>query len=215
MSSNEEFAVTPYIEPVICTKDEGNFEIILTSFQSTSSCNIMHVNAICENKNFIQARSRGRKSSKRLYAIEMNMSRQLYLHSYSRIDSIDSLLNSTNINYVTWKYWHAPVTHAKKLAIATAYDIYLEIAEGIGIPECKVTNPVDYFTFRDTLSKQMTSYHPKRQMYKGDEVMRSVSQMNKEERRKEKKGSILHSCIMMRMMMMILTTLVTSPTNNF
>ena len=59
--------IARYIEPVILVKDGGNYEIVLTSFQSTSSCNIISVNSMSRNQNFVEARSRGRKDKKILY----------------------------------------------------------------------------------------------------------------------------------------------------
>ena len=174
-----------HIEPVILVKEEENYEIVLTSFQSTSSCNLMSVNSISENKNFVEARSRGRKDQKRIYVIEQNMSRLLYLKTYSRIDSIDHLIKITNINYRTWKYWHSPVNHAKAMSIAIAHDIYLEVCEGNLLPDCKNPHPVDYYTFRDILSRQMCLYDPRKQKYQGDEKMRSVLSMNKVARKRK------------------------------
>ena len=71
--------VAKYIEPIILVKECENYEIVHTSFQSTSSCNIMSVNAITENKNFVEARSRSRKKSIRIYVIEQDLARLLYL----------------------------------------------------------------------------------------------------------------------------------------
>ena len=182
-----------YIEPVILVNDNDNYEIVLTSFQSTSSCNIMSVNSMSENRNFVEARSRGRKEHKRVYVIEQNTSRRLYLKSYSRIDSIDHLIKNCNLGYRTWKYWHAAMTHAKGLAITVAYDIYLEITEGHLNPSFKVKEPVDFYTFRDQLSVQMCQYEPKNQIYKGDEKMRVVSKMTCTMRQKRKSDAVVRT----------------------
>ena len=180
-----------YIEPVILVKDNTDYEIVLTSFQSTSSCNIMSVNSFSENRNFVEARSRGRKDKKRVYVIEQNIARQLYLKSYSRIDSIDHLIKNCNLGYLSWKYWHSAATHGKALAITVAYDMYLEVAEGILHPSFKVKNPVNFYSFRDVLSKQMCSYDPMKQMYAGDEQMRLVSRTMKTMREKRKADTIV------------------------
>ncbi len=175
-----------YIEPVILVKEFDNYEIVLTSFQSTSSCNIMSVNAFTENKNFVEARSRGRKEHKRVYVIEQNLARLLYLKTYSRIDSMDHLIKISNLHYCTWKYWHAPVNHAKGMAIAVAYDMYLEICEGNLLPSCSISVPADFYTFRDILSRQLCTYDPTEQKYPGDEKTRSVISLNKKERKRKK-----------------------------
>ena len=181
--------VARFIEPVILVKQQENYEIVLTSFQSTSSCNIMTVNAFDENHNFIEARSRGRGNHRRMYCIENNTARRLYLKTYSRIDSIDHLLKNMKLKYTTWKYWHAPVNHCKALAIATAYDLYLEVCEGKSDPALKLSHPVDSFIFRDILSRQMCNYLPEEQKYPGDENMRLVTVMNRKRKAELKKNT--------------------------
>ena len=146
--------VARYVQPVIAVKNCGTHDIVLTSFQSTSSCNIISVNGFSSNRNFIEARQRGRKKGKRFYVIEQNMARLLYLKTYSRIDSIDHMIKNCRLKYTCWKYWHAPVNHGKALALTVAYDMYLECAEGELDPTWKC-RPVDFHTFRDVCSRQM------------------------------------------------------------
>ena len=191
--SNKRSKAARYIQPVVLVKEKPNYELVLTSFQSTPSCNIMSVNSMSENKNFIEARCRGRKNNKRHYVIEQNNARRLYLKSYSRIDSIDHLIKNCKINYCSWKYWHSAANHAKALAIVTSYDIYLELCEGLLDPSYKVANPVDFHTFRDILSSQMCNYDPTHQMYLGDDKTRFVSSLNKEMRQKRKVDDLV-SC---------------------
>jgi len=171
--------IAKFIEPVILVKQDENYEIVLISFQSTSSCNIMTVNAISENRNFVEARSRGRNKHRRIYVIENNVARLIYLKCYSRIDSIDHLIKICKLGYRTWKYWHSAANHAKALAIVVAYDLYKELAEGHSDPDMKLESPVDFFTFCDSLSIQMCKYDPAEQKYPGDEKMRSVTQLHK------------------------------------
>ena len=184
--ANKRSKAARYIEPVILVKDCKDYEIVLTSFQSTSSCNIISVNSMSSNRNFVEARSRGRKNKKRIYVIEQNLARRLYLKSYSRIDSIDHLIKNCKIKYRSWKYWHPAANHAKALAVTTAYDLYLEVAEGKLHPSFKLNQPVDFFTFREKLSEQMCQYDPKEQLYHGDEKMRIVSKLNLVVRQKRK-----------------------------
>ena len=182
-----------YVNPVIAVKNEEDYEIVLTSFQSTSSTNIMSVNALSQSANFVEARSRGRNDKKRIYFIEQNFARQLYLKTYSRIDSIDHFLNCCSMGYTSWKYWHAPANHGKKLAVVTAYDMYLEIAEGTLHPKFKIPEPVSFHTFLDALSLQMLSYDPKNQRYPGDSSMRVVTQLTQEKRNKHAKSGVSKS----------------------
>ena len=67
-----------YIEPVILVNVQQNYEIVMTSFQSTSSCNIILVNSMHFNHNFAEVRSRGREKHKRHYLIQQNNARHLY-----------------------------------------------------------------------------------------------------------------------------------------
>ena len=176
--------ISRYVDPVVAVKDCGEYELVLVSFQSTSSCNIMSVNAVNEVKNFVELRSRGRNDRKRKYVIEQNFSRLVYLNNYSRIDSIDHLIKNCRIFYCCWKYWHSPKNHALALAICTAYDIYLECCEGHLSPQWKVNEPADFFQFRSSLSKQMLNYDPKNQLYPGDSMLRAVTKIPKAKRRK-------------------------------
>ena len=138
----------------------------------------MCVNTLNENRNFVEARARGRGEMKRHYVIEQNAARLLYLKSYLRIDSIDHLIKNCRMRYNSWKYWHSPANHGKALAVTVAYDMYLECAEGIINPEWKLDKTVDFHTFCDILSKQMLSYDPKKQDYPGDNKMRVVTQQS-------------------------------------
>jgi len=70
-----------------------------TSFQSTSSCNIAHVNALNHCSLFAEQKQRGRALFKRTWAIEMNESRQLYLSTYGKIDKIDHMIKNCNMYY--------------------------------------------------------------------------------------------------------------------
>ena len=179
-----------YIQPVVAVLKTNDYEIVHTSFQSTSSCNIMSVNAVGDVRSFVEARSRGRNVNKRHYVIEQNLPRLLYLKTYSRIDSIDHLIKNVNLHYSSWKYWHSPANHGKSLAIVVAYDIYLECCEGKLDPEWYVKEPVGFHSFRDVLSKQGCRYHPKNQLYPGDERMRAVTQMSSQRRSDKRKSGV-------------------------
>jgi len=59
--------------------------------------------------------------------------------------------------------------HAKALAVTVAYDIYLECSEGAMQQEWAMEKPVDFYTFREKLAKQMLAYSPQHRKYPGDE----------------------------------------------
>ena len=96
----------------------------------------------------------------------MNSGRNIYLNTYSRIDSIDHLVKNTRLKYRSWKYWHSPMLHAMALGFVISYDIYLELVEGNIDPDWEVTHPVEYWKFRDVLSQQMLKYDPKKRIYR-------------------------------------------------
>lgn len=180
--------VARFYEPVVAVKnvpatgEQPEYSRCHVSFQSTSSCNFGTVNALNNCGGGVERRQRGKGVNKRLWGIEMNAARRLYLNTYSRIDSIDHLIKNTRLGYRCWKYWHTPMLHAMALGIVVAYDIYLEIAEGEVDRDWKLENPVDYWTFRDVLSQQMLRYDPLKRKYKGDELMRSCTSQKKKDR---------------------------------
>ena len=95
-----------FLQPIFCIKKYNNVlqngvcgSIQLTSFQSTSSCNIIHVNAINSCALYASVKERGRGASKRQWGIEMNESRRLYLNSYGAIDKLDHLIENCNMSY--------------------------------------------------------------------------------------------------------------------
>ena len=183
--------VARFLEPVVAVKtvqSEGTHEKyrrVNVSFQSTSSCNISTVNALHQCKLSVTKRERGMSDNKRSWGIEMNAARELYLKTYSRIDSIDHLIKNCRLKYRSWKYWHSPMLHATALAIVVAYDMYLEVAEGELDADWKLEYPVDFWTFRDVLSVQMLEYDPKNRRYHGDANMRVCTKQNKRDREQD------------------------------
>jgi len=190
--------VARFFEPVVAVLDvpasDGNesFKKVHVSFQSTSSCNIQTVNALNECKLSVSKRTRGINDNRRTWGIEMNAARELYLGTYSRIDSIDHLIKNCRLKYRSWKYWHSPMLHATSLAIVIAYDIYLECVEGKLDKDWLVNYPVDFWTFRDILSIQMLEYDPTKRKYLGDNEMRVCTKQNKKARVDDEDVTELH-----------------------
>ena len=166
------------VKPVHTESTKRNYVRTHVTFQSTSSCNLSTVNSIDNVSLQVKRKERGRGNQKRHWGIEMNSARKLYLRTYGAIDRIDHYIKNTGLYYRSWKYWHAAANHAKALAIAVAYDIYREIAEGNLDPLWEVDNPVDYWTFRDKLSLGMLHYSPKNRQYPGDSKMRIATQQH-------------------------------------
>ena len=152
------------------------------TFQSTSSTNISTVNALNENRLFVRKKERGRGKAggKKAWAIEMNEARQLYLASYGRIDTIDSLIKHCKLYYRSWKYWHSCKLHVQALGLVVAYDMYKEIVEEgfaefgfVSKEEATKKCFIVFHTFRDRLSYQGLRYQPEDKKYPGDEFMRA------------------------------------------
>jgi hypothetical protein len=183
-----------YVDPVVAvklvpadpSKGAEAYEVVHTSFQSTSSCNITSVNALNACKLSVRTKHRGKEKDghKRTWGIEMNEARQLYLGSYFRIDTIDHLIKNCHMFYRSWKYWHSPMIHGFAMTVVVAYDMYKECCEGKLNQEWKVDKPMDFYTFREKLSKQMLCYCPEKRCYPGDENHRKSKQQNSCQRRK-------------------------------
>ena len=94
-----------FLQPIFCIKQYQSQQngtpnsIQLTSFQSTSSCNIIHVNAINSCGLYCSVKERGRGVNKRRWGIEMNESRRLYLNTYGAIDKLDHLIENCDMGY--------------------------------------------------------------------------------------------------------------------
>jgi hypothetical protein len=177
--------VAKFLNPIVAVKKVNDESLLqLTSFQSTSSCNFLSVNAYNACGLYAATKERGRTNngSKRKWAIEMNDARQLYLATYGVIDAIDHLIKNCNMSYRSWKYWHAAMIRAKAFAVVISYDIYLEAAEGKLHPSWKVDKPVSFFVFRERLSIQMLNYAAAARIYPGDHNFRMATQQHKERR---------------------------------
>ena len=171
--------------PAVEGKEE--YERVHTSFQSTSSCNISSVNAPNECVLWIKKKERGVGKSKRLWGIEMNSARNLYLKTYYRIDCMDHMIKNARLFYRSWKYWHSLMLHGKEMAVVVAYDMYLEVAEGKLRGEWKLDEPMDFWRFRERLANGMLKYKPMARKYPGDEKMRSSTQQSQRQRDAAKK----------------------------
>lgn len=97
---NQRSRAARFENPIIAVKrNEGNPNRVWvhTSFQSASSCNIAHVNAINCCRLFAQTKDRGRNIFKRSWAIEMNESRQLCLQTHGKVDRLDHMIKNCNM----------------------------------------------------------------------------------------------------------------------
>ena len=182
-----------FVHPVVATKkyctNGTHFERVHVSFQSTSSCNITTVNSLNDCRFYVRKKERGRGENRRLWAIEMNEARDLYLNSYGTWDTIDSLIKSANMYYRSWKYWHSAELHFKTMVMLVAFDMYRECAEGSLHEDWKLDKPVTWWQWRDKLAIQGLSYDPRKKMYPGDKHTRKSTQEYKKRRQPTKEIS--------------------------
>ena len=68
-------------------------------------------------------RERWHFDNRRYWGIRMNEACQLYLGTYSLIDSIYHLIKIFRMKYRCWKYWHLLLIHAMSLEEFVAYDM--------------------------------------------------------------------------------------------
>jgi len=171
------------VKHVAANQETGSRPYTLThcTFQSTGGTNISGVNALREVELYVRERNRGRGENKRRWAIEMNEARDTYLKTYSAVDKIDQTLLNYNINYRSWKWWHAPMRHAKAIAMSMAYNLYVQCCEGNVDPEWTM-KAVSSTRFKQELSSQMVQYKAYNKKYPGDEMMRGATQRNKNKR---------------------------------
>lgn len=188
IAKDQKARVARFQNPITAIQSKPSYSRVHVSFQSTGPTNISCVNSLNGNKLFSKVKSRGAGKNKRQWVIEMNDARQLYLGSYGRIDTIDSLLVKCEIFYVTWKYWHAAKNHALALAVVTAYDMYLECATDPAAKEFfGIENDIkilSFHQFRDKLSLAGLKYNPALKEYLGDERMRVNTKMTKAQRKR-------------------------------
>ena len=92
---------------------------------------------------------------------------------------MDHLIQNCRIKNKTCKYWHSPMNHGLGMAVVISYNYYKELAEGNVNPAYKIEKPLDFFTFRETLARQMLAYNPKYGNYLGDDKLRDFTKYSK------------------------------------
>ena len=194
-SNPHDARVARFEQPIVAVKrftpsDRSDHEYIRVhvSFQSTGGTNISTVNALDRVHLFVRQKTRGRGDQKRVYGIEMNEGRALYLGTYSSVDSVDHLLKNWSCSYVNWKWYHSPIRHAKALAATMAFFMYQECAEGNLDEDWKIENPMKMKRFRKKLGRQMCEYRPWHLRYPGDEYLRGTTKRSKARRGRKRKA---------------------------
>ena len=164
------------------------------SFQSTGGTNIIGVNNLLSVRLYVGQKERGRKKdgSKRVYGIEQNEARELYLGHYYGLDNADHMIKNAGNRYITWKYWHAPYLHAQSLGIIAAYDMYIECCEGTLDASWAIPQKLrmSFSQFRIRLSEQMLTYNPVDNLYPGDKTFRISTKTHKTRRTSDEDGTV-------------------------
>jgi hypothetical protein len=76
------------VKQVPADGDKKSYQCVHSTFQSTSSCNIAALNDLNESCLYVKQKDQGQGPIKRLWGIEMNSSREMYLKTYGRVDVI-------------------------------------------------------------------------------------------------------------------------------
>ena len=118
------------------------YNIVHVSFQSTGSTNIQTVNALSEVSLYVRERNRGRGADKRVWGIEMNHARELYLKTYGAVDKLDQNIMDWGLDFISCKWWHAPMKHGMAIAFTMAYQMYRDCASGNVDPRWKLEKPM-------------------------------------------------------------------------
>ena len=116
----------------------------------------------------------------------MNGARQLYISTYSRIDSINHLIKNGLMKQRCRKYWNSTMINEMSLAVVFAYDMYLKVEEGELAQTWKYNNIFDLWKICDLISNNTINYNPTRCKYIGDANIISFSQHNQAEIYKRK-----------------------------
>jgi hypothetical protein len=136
---------------------------VQSTFQSTSSFNITTGIALNDNKLYVKQKEHDCGPTRRLWGIEMNISCELYLKPYDVIDKRNHMFKSCGMHYISWKYWHCAMLHAKAMAGITTYDMYQECDEGKVDPLWSVRGfPRRY-------------YNPRHRLYPGDKKIQDCT----------------------------------------
>jgi hypothetical protein len=164
--------------------EKKDYHVVLVSFQSTGGLHITTVNALNRCELYTEERQRGRGSTKRKWAIEMNEGRKLYLTSYCAVDKIDQMLRVRKLRICMCKWWHHPTFHGAALGMCMAYEFYKMCAEGGGDPSWAIDKPMSGPEFREMIDLQMLQYNPMNLNYSGDAALRAVTRQEKKHRAK-------------------------------
>ena len=163
------------------------------SMQSTGETNFCCIRSFCADgvmRNWREARSRGRGEHKRVWYVEMNTARKLYLKTYGPIDCIDRKISDANVSIFTRRYHVIGGLRGFVLGVICCYDIYTEVYDDhVDDEDFDGGEKPPRFTiadFREELAVRMLTYTAGEDQYCGSEGHRVNTQKSKKARGKKK-----------------------------
>lgn len=186
-------AISNVISPNLETKD---YTKTLVSFQSTGATNISGVNNLPSCYLSVAQKCRGAGDQKRVWGIEMNEARAIYLNTYYAVDNVDHMIKNASMRFISWKYWHAAYNHAHSMVVVITYDMYQQACDGLLDPDWVLSDAerVPFREWRMELSDCMLRYNPANGYLPGDGNFRvNTKQTMRRRRAKRKREKIDYS----------------------
>jgi len=164
-------------------EDYPNF--VHVSFLSTGPTNIVGVNALPYVTTYTREKSRGRGEFKRVWKIEMNEARDMYLDRYGVLDRCDGRLSRLNLKLLSMRYHLGATMNGFGMACVDAFNIYRDLADGdygdeYRIPAEQQRSQKDWMM---AASIEGLKYKTSDCLYPGDEDTRTVKQSAKKKRK--------------------------------
>ena len=156
--------------------NKKDYQQVQISLQSKYLCNIIMINTLNKCNIIVMIRERGKDKLKQYWGIDTNESHQLYLGTYSRINSIYNYIQNYHMKYKIWKYWHFSMLRTMALAVVVLYEMHLEFKEGELDSGWGDESPSEFWKLRDFLSSKILRYYYLLRNYPGDTHMRQYTQ---------------------------------------
>ena len=133
--------------------------------------------------NMLDSVQRGKENTKGGGALRWNEAQELYLKVYSPVDKVDQMLKEWHINYISRKWWRAPMCHGKAIVMCMTYQIYCECGEGELDKHWNFSTPMTAGEFCDRLEEQMCKYCAADMHYPGNDTTRVATIKPRKRRR--------------------------------
>jgi hypothetical protein len=167
----------------ILLKDYPNF--VHCSFLSTGPTNIVGVNALPRVNTYTRQKHRGRGEKKRIWEIEMNEARDMYLTRYGVIDRVDARLRRLRMKLLSCRYHLGAMLNGFGLAVIDAFGIWRDLADGNYGDEYKIEKEEQLGQDEWVMNASVdgVGYKTIDGMYPGDANTRLMKQSSKKKRK--------------------------------